>query len=182
MYQRILVLIDICDLGHFKRSIEPIIDWARVGDSSVRLLAVIRPTLSITIENFVPRDLDAREGHQKQDVQKSLLALAMATGLESHRITTGVLEGGTLDAIDEAKKMNADLVVVCSSTRLLHFWGSGYDVGLIIRHAPCPVLISAAHVTTSPGLRKLRHRSFTEQASFFWKNRIRPLLHADFPS
>ena len=138
MYKHILVPVDLADTDLAKPAIETAVDMARSSGGSVRLLNVL-PITPMVITEYVPPDFEAQ---QKKVAEEALSIVAKERGLEPSRITAIVRQGGIYhEILEEAKAINADLIVMSSHRPAMRRYFLGSNAGHVVRYATCSVLV-----------------------------------------
>jgi nucleotide-binding universal stress UspA family protein len=138
MYKRILVPIDLADVGLAKPAIEAALMMARETNATIRLVNVL-PVTPVMLAEYVPPDFEAQ---QRASAQDAIAIVAKETGLGNSRISTAVRQG-TVDReiLDEAKTFDADLIVMSSHRTGMRTYFLGSVAGHVVRYAACSVLV-----------------------------------------
>ncbi len=138
MYKRILVPIDLADVELAKPVVATALMMARESGGSVRLINVL-PITPVMLAEYVPPDFEAQ---QRASAGEAIAIVAKETGLGPDRIST-VVRQGTIDReiLDEAKTMNADLIVMSSHRTGMRTYFLGSNAGHVVRYATCSVLV-----------------------------------------
>jgi nucleotide-binding universal stress UspA family protein len=138
MFTQILVPVDLADADLAKSAIETAVSLARASGGSVRLLNVLAMT-PVMLAEYVPPDFDAQ---QRQSAEEALAIIAKEAGLEPSRITTMVRQGGVYhEVLEEAKAIDADLIVMSSHRPAMKTYFLGSNAGHVVRYARCSVLV-----------------------------------------
>jgi len=138
MYKQILVPVDLADSELAKPAIEIAVEMARASAGTVRLLNVL-PMTPMLLAEYVPPDFEVE---QKKSAEQALALLGKQCGLEAPRVTTVVRQGGIYhEVLEEAKAMNADLIVMSSHRPAMRSYFLGSNAGHIVRYALCSVLV-----------------------------------------
>ena len=138
MFTQILVPVDLADADLAKSAIETAVSLAGASGGSVRLLNVLAMT-PVMLAEYVPPDFDAQ---QRQSAEEALAIIAKEAGLEPSRITTVVRQGGVYhEVLEEAKAIDADLVVMSSHRPAMKTYFLGSNAGHVVRYARCSVLV-----------------------------------------
>jgi nucleotide-binding universal stress UspA family protein len=138
MYHRILVPIDLADTNLAKPAIDSALMIANASNGVIRLINVL-PLTPVMLAEYVPPDFDAQ---QRASAESALALVAKETGLDSSRISTVVRQGGIYhEILEEAKAMNADLIVMSSHRRGMRTYFLGSQAGHVVRYATCSVLV-----------------------------------------
>ena len=138
MFTQILVPVDLADADLAKSAIETAVSLASASGGSVRLLNVLAMT-PVMLAEYVPPDFDAQ---QRQSAEEALAIIAKEAGLEPSRITTVVRQGGVYhEVLEEAKAIDADLIVMSSHRPAMKTYFLGSNAGHVVRYARCSVLV-----------------------------------------
>jgi nucleotide-binding universal stress UspA family protein len=138
MYRRILVPIDLADVELAKPALATAVMMANQGNSAIRLVNVL-PLTPVMLTEYVPRDFEIQ---QRAAAEEAIAIVAQETGLGPDRISA-VVRQGTIDReiLDEAKAMNADLIVMSSHRSGIRTYFLGSNAGHVVRYATCSVLV-----------------------------------------
>jgi len=138
MYQRILVPIDLADPNLAKPAIETAVMMSNASNGVLRLINVL-PMTPVMLAEYVPPDFDAQ---QRTSAEEALRIVAKETGLQAARVSTIVRQGGIYhEILEEAKAMNADLIVMSSHRTGVRTYFLGSQAGHVVRYASCSVLV-----------------------------------------
>jgi nucleotide-binding universal stress UspA family protein len=138
MYKCILVPVDIAEAALAKPAIDAALHMAGETHGKIRLVNVL-PMTPVMLAEYVPPDFDVQ---QRQSAEEALAAMARATGLPPDRIGAVVRQGGIYhEIIEEAKEIDADLIVMSSHRPAMRTYFLGSNAGHIVRYAPCSVLV-----------------------------------------
>jgi len=138
MFTQILVPVDLADADLAKSAIETAVSLAGASGGSVRLLNVLAMT-PVMLAEYVPPDFDAQ---QRQSAEEALAIIAKEAGIEPSRITTVVRQGGVYhEVLEEAKAIDADLIVMSSHRPAMKTYFLGSNAGHVVRYARCSVLV-----------------------------------------
>jgi len=138
MFTQILVPVDLADADLAKSAIETAVSLASASGGSVRLLNVLAMT-PVMLAEYVPPDFDAQ---QRQSAEEALAIIAKEAGIEPSRITTVVRQGGVYhEVLEEAKAIDADLIVMSSHRPAMKTYFLGSNAGHVVRYARCSVLV-----------------------------------------
>ena len=138
MFTQILVPVDLADADLAKSAIETAVSLASATGGSVRLLNVLAMT-PVMLAEYVPPDFDAQ---QRQSAEEALAIIAKEAGIEPSRITTVVRQGGVYhEVLEEAKAIDADLIVMSSHRPAMKTYFLGSNAGHVVRYARCSVLV-----------------------------------------
>ncbi len=138
MYHRILVPIDLADTNLAKPAIDSALMMANASNGVIRLINVL-PLTPVMLAEYVPPDFDAQ---QRASAESALAIVAKETGFDPSRISTVVRQGGIYhEILEEAKAMDADLIVMSSHRRGMRTYFLGSQAGHVVRYATCSVLV-----------------------------------------
>ncbi len=138
MYRRILVPIDLADVDLAKPAVATAVMMARESNGSVRLINVL-PMTPVMLAEYVPPDFEAQ---QRASAEEAIGIVAKETGLPPDRVSAIVQQGGVdREILDEAKEMNADLIVMSSHRTGMRTYFLGSNAGHVVRYATCSVLV-----------------------------------------
>lgn len=138
MYRRILVPIDLADVELAKPTLATAVMMAKPCNGAIRLVNVL-PLTPVMLAEYVPRDFEMQ---QRAAAEEAIAIVGKETGLGPDRIST-VVRQGTIDReiLDEAKAMNADLIVMSSHRTGIRTYFLGSNAGHVVRYATCSVLV-----------------------------------------
>jgi nucleotide-binding universal stress UspA family protein len=138
MYRRILVPIDLADVELAKPAIATAVMMAKESNGALRLVNVLPVTPSMLAE-YVPPDFEAQ---QRASAEEAIGIVAEEAGLARGRVSSVVRQGNVdREILDEAKAMNADLIVMSSHRTGVRTYFSGSNAGHVVRYAACSVLV-----------------------------------------
>ncbi|ARQ00783.1 universal stress protein [Pseudorhodoplanes sinuspersici] len=138
MFKRILVPVDLAEPELAKPAIDTAIAMARASSGSVRIVNVL-PMTPVMLAEYVPPDFDEQ---QRQSADEAVRKLADDSGLGPDRISATVRQGGIYhEVIEEAKAINADLIVMTSHRPDMRSYFLGSNAGHVVRYATCSVLV-----------------------------------------
>jgi nucleotide-binding universal stress UspA family protein len=138
MYKQILVPIDLADTDLAKPAIEAAVTLARSSGGSVRLINVL-PMTPVMLAEYVPPDFDVQ---QRKSAEEAMAIIARESGLEPAHISATVRQGGIYhEVLEEAKAINADLIVMSSHRPAMRTYFLGSNAGHVVRYAKCSVLV-----------------------------------------
>jgi nucleotide-binding universal stress UspA family protein len=138
MYKRILVPVDLAEPDLAKRATDTAIMMARISSGSIRLVNVL-PMTPVMLAEYVPPDFDAQ---QRSAAEEGIAALAKQIDLGAGKVTTVVRQGGVYhEILEEAKDMDADLIVMTSHRAGVRTYFLGSHAGHVVRYATCSVLV-----------------------------------------
>jgi universal stress protein F len=138
MYRRILVPIDLADVELAKPAIATAVMMAEASNGAIRLVNVL-PTTPVILAEYVPPDFEAQ---QRAAAEEAVAIVAKETGLGADKTST-VVRLGSVDReiLEEAKAMNADLIVMSSHRTGMRTYFLGSNAGHVVRYATCSVLV-----------------------------------------
>jgi nucleotide-binding universal stress UspA family protein len=138
MYKHILVPVDLGDPALAKPAIATACALAKASGGSVRLVNVM-PMTPVMLAEYVPPDFDVQ---QRKSAEEGLSALVGSCGLDPARISSTVRQGGIYhEVLEEAKAIDADLIVMSSHRPAMRTYFLGSNAGHVVRYAPCSVLV-----------------------------------------
>jgi nucleotide-binding universal stress UspA family protein len=138
MYKQVLVPVDIADPGLAEPAIAAACSMARASSGAVRLVNVL-PMTPVMLAEYVPPDFDVQ---QRKSSEEALAAVARECGLDAGKISFVVRQGGIYhEVLEEAKAINADLIVMSSHRPAMRTYFLGSNAGHVVRYAKCSVLV-----------------------------------------
>lgn len=138
MFKRILVPVDLAEPDLARPAIDTAIALARGSSGSVRIVNVL-PMTPVMLAEYVPPDFDDQ---QRKSADDGLKKLKEECGLEPDRVSGVVRQGGIYhEVIEEAKAMDADLIVMTSHRPDMRSYFLGSNAGHVVRYANCSVLV-----------------------------------------
>ena len=138
MFKSILVPIDLADTDLAKPAIATAATLSQTWNGVVRLLNVL-PMTPVMLAEYVPPDFDAQ---QRQSAEEALTIIGKECGLDPAHVTTTVRQGGIYhEVLEEAKEINADLIVMSSHRPAMRTYFLGSNAGHVVRYAKCSVLV-----------------------------------------
>jgi nucleotide-binding universal stress UspA family protein len=138
VYRRILVPIDLADVDLARPAVATAVMMAKETNGALRLVNVLPVTPSMLAE-YVPPDFEAQ---QRASAEEAIDIVASETGLAPSKISTLVRQGHVdREILDEAKAMNADLIVMSSHRSGMRTYFLGSNAGHVVRYANCSVLV-----------------------------------------
>jgi len=138
MYKQILVPVDVADPELAKPAIAAACSMAKASGGSVRLINVL-PMTPVMLAEYVPPDFDVQ---QRKSAEEALAQVATGCAIDPAKITTTVRQGGIYhEVLEEAKAINADLIVMSSHRPAMRTYFLGSNAGHIVRYAKCSVLV-----------------------------------------
>jgi nucleotide-binding universal stress UspA family protein len=138
MYKHILVPIDLSDTELAKPAIEAAVSLARASGGSVRLINVL-PMTPVMLAEYVPPDFDVQ---QRKSAEEAMTIVAGECDLPRARVSGTVRQGGIYhEVLEEAKAIDADLIVMTSHRPAMRTYFLGSNAGHVVRYAKCSVLV-----------------------------------------
>jgi universal stress protein G len=138
MYKQILVPVDLSDTELAKPAIETAVTLAKSSGGSVRLVNVL-PTTPVMLAEYVPPDFDMQ---QRKSSEEALAIVARECGLDPAHVSSAVRQGGIYhEVLEEAKTIDADLIVMSSHRPAMRTYFLGSNAGHVVRYAKCSVLV-----------------------------------------
>src|SRR5664279_5221231 len=138
MYKCILVPVDLADTELAKPAIDTAVSMARASGGSVRLVNVL-PMTPVMLAEYVPPDFDEQ---QRKSSEEALGIIARECGLDAAHVSWTVRQGGIYhEVLEQAKAINADLIVMSSHRPAMRTYFLGSNAGHVVRYAKCSVLV-----------------------------------------
>jgi len=138
MFKRILVPVDLAEPQLAKPAIDTAVAMARNTSGTLRLVHVL-PMTPVMLAEYVPPDFDVQ---QRKSAEDSLKTLTDECGLDPEYVSGVVRQGGIYhEVIEEAKAMNADLIIMTSHRPDMRSYFLGSNAGHVVRYATCSVLV-----------------------------------------
>lgn len=138
MYKKILVPVDLADTDLAKPAIETAIEMARASGGTVRMVNV-QPLTPVMLAEYVPPDFEVQ---QKKSSEDALGIIAGECGLDRAHVSFTVRQGGIYhEVLEEAKVIDADLIVMSSHRPAMRTYFLGSNAGHVVRYAKCSVLV-----------------------------------------
>jgi hypothetical protein len=138
MYRHILVPVDLADTDLAKPAIETAIEMAKASGGTVRLVNV-QPLTPVMLAEYVPADFEAQQRRSSED---ALGLIAAECALDRAHISYTVRSGGIYhEVLEEAKAIDADLIVMSSHRPAMRTYFLGSNAGHVVRYAKCSVLV-----------------------------------------
>jgi nucleotide-binding universal stress UspA family protein len=138
VFKRILVPVDLAEPELAKPAVDTAVAMARSTSGSVRIVNVM-PMTPVMLAEYVPPDFDDQ---QRKAADEGLKKLTEESGLEPGRVSGVVRQGGIYhEVIEEAKEMDADLIVMTSHRPDMRSYFLGSNAGHVVRYASCSVLV-----------------------------------------
>jgi nucleotide-binding universal stress UspA family protein len=138
MYKHILVPVDLADPELAKPALRAACALAKSSGGSVRLVNVM-PMTPVMLAEYVPPDFDVQ---QRKSAEDGLAAFTGECGIEPAHISYTVRQGGIYhEVLEEAKAINADLIVMSSHRPAMRTYFLGSNAGHVVRYAKCSVLV-----------------------------------------
>lgn len=138
MYKQILVPVDLADAELAKPAIATAVSMAKASGGSVRLVNVM-PMTPVMLAEYVPPDFDTQ---QRKIAEDALSIIARECGLDAPHVSWAVCQGGIYhEVLEQAKAINADLIVMSSHRPAMRTYFLGSNAGHVVRYAKCSVLV-----------------------------------------
>ena len=138
MFKSILVPLDLADTDLARPAIATAATLSQTWSGTVRLLNVL-PMTPVMLAEYVPADFDSQ---QRQTSEEALAIVARESGIDAQRISTAVRQGGIYhEVLEQAKAINADLIVMSSHRPAMRTYFLGSNAGHVVRYAKCSVLV-----------------------------------------
>ncbi|MBI4274632.1 MAG: universal stress protein [Rhizobiales bacterium] len=138
MFKQILVPVDLGDPDLARPAIETAVALARTSNGKIRLINVL-PMTPVMLAEYVPPDFDVQ---QRKSAEEALAIIVQESGLDSSRASSVVRQGGIYhEVLEEARAMNADLIVMTSHRPAMRSYFLGSNAGHVVRYAKCSVLV-----------------------------------------
>jgi nucleotide-binding universal stress UspA family protein len=138
MYKRILVPVDLADPNLAKPALDSAIMIAKAYDGTIRVLNVLALT-PVMLAEYVPPDFDLQ---QRKSAEEALAIIAKEVALEPGRVSAVVRQVGIYhEILEEAKAIQADLIVMSSHRTGVRTYFLGSEAGHVVRYATCSVLV-----------------------------------------
>jgi nucleotide-binding universal stress UspA family protein len=141
MYKKILVPIDLADPDLAKPAVATALMMAGQSEAAIRFVNVL-PLTPVMLAEYVPPDFEVQQRKASED---ALAIVVEETGLGPERVSSTVRQGGIYQEIlEEAHKLNADLIVMSSHRPQKHAMRTyflGSNAGHVVRYAKCSVLV-----------------------------------------
>ncbi|MET0443936.1 MAG: universal stress protein [Pseudorhodoplanes sp.] len=138
MFKKILVPVDLAEPNSAKPAIDAAVELARSSKGSLRIVNVL-PMTPVMLAEYVPPDFDAQ---QREQAEESVKKLVKESGLDPSQVSGTVRQGGIYhEVIEEAKSVDADLIVMTSHRPDMRSYFLGSNAGHVVRYASCSVLV-----------------------------------------
>jgi nucleotide-binding universal stress UspA family protein len=138
MYKRILVPVDLADPNLAKPALDTAVMMAKAYDGTIRLVNVL-PMTPVMLAEYVPPDFDVQ---QRKSAEEALAIVIKEIPLDAGRVSAVVRQGGIYQEIlDEAKAIDADLIVMSSHRTGVRTYFLGSHAGHVVRYAACSVMV-----------------------------------------
>ncbi len=138
MFKKILVPVDLAEPELAKPAIDAAVEMARASQGSLRIVNVL-PMTPVMLAEYVPPDFDLQ---QRKSAEDGLKKLVEESGLDASRVSGTVRQGGIYhEVIEEAKAVDADLIVMTSHRPDMRSYFLGSNAGHVVRYASCSVLV-----------------------------------------
>ena len=138
MFSNILLPVDTAEIDLAKPAIAIACEQAGASGGRLRFVNVLAIT-PVMLAEYVPPDFDV---HQRQSAEEALTKLSANCGLDPHRVSAVVRQGGIYhEILEEATEMGADLIVMSSHRPAMKTYFLGSNAGHVVRYARCSVLV-----------------------------------------
>lgn len=138
MYKQILVPVDAADIELARPAITTACAMAKATGGTVRMINVL-PMTPVMLAEYVPPDFDTQ---QRKQAEEALGKLTSECGLDPACVSYTVRQGGIYhEVLEEAKAINADLIVMSSHRPAMRTYFLGSNAGHVVRYAKCSVLV-----------------------------------------
>jgi nucleotide-binding universal stress UspA family protein len=138
MYQRILVPVDLADPDLAKPALESAVMICGSSGGDIRLINVL-PVTPVMLAEYVPPDFEVQ---QRKSAEEALAIIAKEVDSKAGPVTSVVRQGDIhREILEEAKDMNADLIVMSSHRSGVRTYFLGSQAGHVVRYATCSVLV-----------------------------------------
>jgi nucleotide-binding universal stress UspA family protein len=138
MFKKILVPVDLTEPDLARPAIDAAVAMARSSQGSLRIVNVL-PMTPVMLAEYVPPDFDVQQRKSAEDALKTLVE---ESGLDPSRVSGTVRQGGIYhEVIEEAKAVDADLIVMTSHRPDMRSYFLGSNAGHVVRYASCSVLV-----------------------------------------
>lgn len=137
-YRKILVPVDVAEPKLGRPAIETAVEMVKDTGGTVRLINVLALT-PVMLAEYVPPDFDTQ---QRSAAETALKEIAASAELPHTQLTTVIRQGGIYhEILEEAKTMQADLIVMTSHRPAMRSYFLGSNAGHVVRYAPCSVFV-----------------------------------------
>jgi nucleotide-binding universal stress UspA family protein len=138
MFKKLLVPVDLSDMGITKQALDKAAGLARGWNAELRLVYVM-PVVPSTYLEYVPADFEAGE---KSRIEVELKGVIDGLGMPAGKVSFGIRSGGVYhEVLAEAEEAKCDLIVCGSHWPTLVTYLVGSHATNIVRHAHCSVLV-----------------------------------------
>jgi nucleotide-binding universal stress UspA family protein len=138
VFQKILLPVDLADIDAAKAALTRAVTMATASGGTLRLIYV-RSILPVTYMEFIPPNFDT---DQQRDCEVKLAEVAAGIALPGDRVSAVVRLGSVYnEVLDEARKSDADLIIVGSHRPTMATYLLGSNASTIVRHAESSVLV-----------------------------------------
>jgi len=138
MYKKILVPVDLAESELAKPALAAACSMAQASGGAVRLVNVL-PMTPVMLAEYVPADFDVQ---QRKTSEEALAKVGRDCSLDVARVSTNVRQGGIYhEILEEAKDIDADLIVMSSHRPAMRTYFLGSNAGHVVRYAKCSVLV-----------------------------------------
>ena len=104
----------------------------------MRLVNVL-PMTPVMLAEYVPPDFELQQRKASED---ALSRIASECGLDPAHVSWAVRQGGIYhEVLEQAKAINADLIVMSSHRPAMRSYFLGSNAGHVVRYAKCSVLV-----------------------------------------
>ena len=138
MYKKILVAVDLSEQDIAQPALATAIELANITKGELRLVHV-RHRLPSSPISIIAADVIS---DQEKFFDAEMAKLADKIGFPRDKISTANLMGTVYaEILHEAKRWEADLIVVSAHAPSMATYLLGSNAAKIVRHAPCSVLV-----------------------------------------
>ncbi|HEY9081599.1 universal stress protein [Magnetovibrio sp.] len=138
MYRRILLPIDLGHVASNDKVISIAVEMARHWQGEIHAVTVV-PPISSMVAPYLPQSVEMDTVH---DVEARLTDLLKASIPDDIKVSLRVVEGAVYhEILHEAKKWQADVIVIASHKPELGDYLLGSNAAKVVRHAPMSVFV-----------------------------------------
>ena len=138
MYRKILLPIDLGHVASNDKVIAIAVEMARHWQGEIHAVSVV-PPISSMIAPYLPQSVEA---DSVNDVQDRLATLMSESVPDDVKVSIRVVEGAVYhEILHEAKKWQADVIVLASHKPELGDYLLGSNAAKVVRHAPMSVFV-----------------------------------------
>lgn len=142
MYKTILVPIDVSKEELTDMVVDHVEMFAGLGKGDVHFIAVVPSLHSFLFERFSKKEADSQEKEIQAIASGDLAEMVEKFDLPNNKLHQHVAIGSAKDEILAlAKKINADLIIVGSSSPDMTTYLIGSTAAAVVRHAETSVLV-----------------------------------------